>query len=97
MKARDYLGNEYPTIAAMCAHYGMNPTTYINRVTRGMTVEEALTTPAVKRNQPKPSRDHLGNEYPSMKAMCEAWGQDYNKYLRRRKAGWSVEKALTTY
>ena len=41
--------------------------------------------------------DHKGIVYPSQKAMCEAYGIISDTYsLRRKKMGWSLEKALTT-
>lgn len=42
-----------------------------------------------------PSTDHLGQHFPSQKAMCEAWGIKYGTYATRLRSGWSVEEALT--
>ena len=39
--------------------------------------------------------DHLGNEYSSMKAMCNAFKIDKRTYIRRINNGWSKKEALT--
>jgi len=45
----------------------------------------------------KPSVDHLGNYFDSIKSMCKHWNVPYEAYTRRVKIrGWSVEKALTS-
>lgn len=45
----------------------------------------------------KPSTDHTGRDYPSFKAMCEAWGVDPGVVSSRlHKMGWSLKNALTT-
>lgn len=42
----DHLGNVYPTQKAMCDAYGINSSTFNQRIKKsGMTVEEALTKP----------------------------------------------------
>ena len=38
----DHLGNYYPNDREMCAAYGIKQTTYIKRLSRGSTKEEAL-------------------------------------------------------
>ena len=40
--------------------------------------------------------DHLGNRYKSKAAMAEAYGISKFVFDKREKAGWSLEKALTT-
>ena len=42
------------------------------------------------------SRDHTGREFASITKMCYFWGISEQLYSSRLKAGWSVEKALTT-
>lgn len=39
----DHLGNTYATIKEMCSFYGVNNSTYLCRIRKGYTVEEALT------------------------------------------------------
>ncbi len=40
--------------------------------------------------------DHLGNRYKSKAAMAEAYGLSRFVFDKREKAGWDLEKALTT-
>ena len=40
--------------------------------------------------------DHLGNTFPSLAAMCKAYGLSTPAYISRRKRGWSLENILTT-
>jgi hypothetical protein len=44
----------------------------------------------------KQCTDHLGNEYPSITAMCKAYNIPTQTYGMRIKQGWSVKDALTT-
>ena len=39
--------------------------------------------------------DHNGVEYPSQRNMCRVYGISESKFKNRRKAGWSLEEALT--
>lgn len=40
-------------------------------------------------------RDHLGNEFKSIKEMCEVYGVDYRIAIGRRHRGWTIEDILT--
>ena len=40
-------------------------------------------------------KDHQGNVFPSLKAMCWYWGQKYTTVADRLEHGCSVEEALT--
>ncbi len=44
----------------------------------------------------KPSVDHLGNEFPSFKAMCAYWEVCRDTVYSRLRDGWSLEEALTS-
>ena len=41
-------------------------------------------------------KDHTGREFASIADMCIFWAISRQLYSARLKAGWSVEKALTT-
>jgi len=41
---KDHLGKSFDTYTAMCEHWGTNHTRVKSRLTRGMSLEEALTT-----------------------------------------------------
>lgn len=42
-----------------------------------------------------PSRDHLGNEFPSLTAMAAAYGLNVHLLSRRLSLGWPLPRALT--
>lgn len=39
--------------------------------------------------------DHKGNEFPTIKAMCDFWGVSYHTYRYRRSRRVTLELALT--
>lgn len=39
---KDHKGKEYPSQAAMCKAYGISPSTFRSRISKGVSVEEAL-------------------------------------------------------
>ena len=41
-------------------------------------------------------KDHTGREFASISDLCIFWAISRQLYSARLKAGWSVEKALTT-
>lgn len=41
-------------------------------------------------------KDHLGNVFPSLKAMTKHYGVSVYTYQSRLRKGWSKERALTT-
>ena len=102
-KRREYVWdpqwNRYESIRAMCQNYGVNPNQYIARRKKGWTVEEALTGKRkikVSRGVGGiPSTDHLGNRYPTIKAMCDHYGIAVMLYRQRISGGWTLEDALT--
>lgn len=99
---RDHLGNEFASVRDMCRHYGISESTFGNRRNRGWTVEQALTVKTegnTRKVKPKGRtwKDHLGNEYESIPAMCAAYGITDKIYQsRRRVCKWPLEKILTT-
>lgn len=40
-------------------------------------------------------KDHLGNEYPTIKIMCTAYNISVNKFKGRLRLNWTLEDALT--
>lgn len=42
------------------------------------------------------SKDHLGQTFPSMAAMCRHWKMKFCTVWFRLEAGWSMKDALTT-
>lgn len=94
----DHKGNHYESHGEMLAAYNMTPQTFSRRTKHGMTAQEALETPVPELGclEPKPCKDHRGNEYPSKTAMAKAYGltlQTLNSRLRAKK---TLEEALET-
>lgn len=83
----DHDGNEFNSILAMCEYHGVKAATYISRLKRGYTLEQALTKTIYK--------DHRGKEFNSLLEMCEYHGLSLSTYEYRMRSGWTTEEALT--
>lgn len=94
---KDHTGKEFKSVSAMCKHWGIKQNTYNARIKQGWSVEKTLTT-ATKSIKivKKQSIDHLGNKYPSMTAMCNAYNITHYTFASRLNLGWTLEQALTT-
>ncbi len=90
----DHAGNSFPSLAAMCAHWGVGAGTFWSRRKAGWSLEECLVGRQCT-NASQPCTDHEGRGFPSLKAMCRHWGVDFSTYMSRRKAGWTLGQALT--
>lgn len=88
----DHLGNTFSSILEMCEYHGVSYYLYTQRVHRGMTLEEALSSHKVKGW----CVDHLGNEFTNVKEMCAFYGVSYPTYRLRIRDGFTLEEALTT-
>lgn len=71
---------------------GVAPHTIYRRVRGGKSPAEIEFAGNLKRI---PSRDHLGQDFPTLRKMAEYWQIEYQTLLARLKKGWDVEKALT--
>lgn len=93
----DHLGNKYATLKDMCKYYNIPYDTFRARIKKGMSTEDALTTPVRKISVKKEvCKDHLGNEFNSVGSMCKHYGLFLDTYLRRKKKGWSLKDILET-
>ncbi len=98
---KDHKGNEFNSIREMAEYYGQHGSTVHGRMARGWTIEEALTVDTTTTHackiKPKKDyiRDHKGQLFISVAAMCEYWGVDRAVYYGRKKLGWSLEDILT--
>jgi len=92
----DHLGNEFRSKASMCNHYNIDRITYLRRLQRGWTQEEALMVPADDKHNGLVATDYLGNEFDSISEMCRSYGIDVLLYFQRvSHLGWTPEEALT--
>lgn len=97
LKYDDGLGNTFKNIGDMCKFHQVSTTTYRLKTRAGLSPREIFSNVSRKGLRTKftvPCKDHLGNEYPTTRAMCEAWNIDYDLYLARLRNGFSVQKAL---
>lgn len=94
----DHTGRKFPTFRAMCATWGQPEKRVARRLVKGWSLEKALTAPPAASGRPPEScTDHTGHEFPSLGAMCAAWGIAQGLFSHRiRGMGWSLERALTT-
>lgn len=94
--SRDHLGNDYPSLTAMAKAYNMQEGCLRQRLERGMTIEEALTTPIKKWHHSRCVEcvDHLGHKFESYRKMCDFWKTKYELFMHRFNNGWSIKDAL---
>ena len=100
----DHLGNKYRSLSLMARTYGIKPITLRNRLERGWSVREALTTsvdtPAHRKTWSVEGikvQDHKGVWYNSYYELAKAYGLTISTlYGRLVRLGWSIEKALLT-
>lgn len=95
-KITDHKGTEYSSIDDMCRNYGVSSETYRRRLMYGEGKEEALTSciKSTSRVDIQRRTDHLGNVYPSIKDMCNAYNVSVYVYNKRIKRGMTKEQAL---
>lgn len=92
-KVRDHHGVEFKSFNQMCIHYGTTERTVKERLSKGWTLEDALT----KSNQTNhPCVDHLGNRYASVKAMLNTYGINASVFQSRKQKGWDLKRILET-
>ncbi len=105
VKYYDHLGNGYKSKKEMCEHYQINVDVFTRRLTRGLSLKDALTISKSelyskachKRGQNCHQwTDHQGNTYKSMTDMASAFGIPFDRLRYRIKKGWTLEKALNT-
>lgn len=85
----------YPTIKSAVDKLGNGITACAvrNRLNKGIDPFTAVTMPMYRNTI---SKDHLGNIYPSIHAMCKHWGVRDSTFIHRIQKGMSIKKALTT-
>lgn len=89
---QDHTGRWFKTRREMYRFWETTESICHSRITRGWTLEEALTgeregVPAIV--------DHEGRRYPSVRALCRTWGITEFMYRDRLARGLSLEEVLT--
>lgn len=90
----DHLGNKFKNEIDMCKHWNISYNTFRSRLYNGYDLKRALETPANYKRNSKRAIDHLGNEFNTIKEMCEYWGITYGNLNTRLRQGWSLKDAL---
>lgn len=90
----DHLGNMFISKKDMAKYYDISVASLNERLSKGMSLEKALTKPKLKDTHT--IHDHLGNKFTSISAMAEFYNIPVKVYEHRIKRGWSIEKALLT-
>ena len=92
----DHKGQQFESQKSMCAHYGIAVHVFRYRIKNGWDLETALTLPVHNNIDDKKIIDHLGNEFSSTAELCKHYNISKKLYQSRKKAGWNIEKILTT-
>ena len=102
----DHWGKAYKTKSEMAEDHGINLHALSKRLSKGWTLEEALSIPLGGKRHPEIKRKCK----PHNKHVTDPWGKEFNNYGEmadfhnipkdvlndRRKRAWSLERALTT-
>lgn len=103
-KVKDHLDNEFNSVKEMIEYYNLDYGIYYNRRKLGWSLEKILTTKRLttgrasekyEKNFYKKYYDHLGNEYNTLKKMCDCYGIDQTSYIWRINHDWPLKYALT--
>ena len=89
---------EFSNLREACRHFNISYDAVSNRIEKGMSVGEALTTP-VRKKQKECRFVHNGKQFvfPSLKKACDEFGSNYQTVKARvNKMGWNIGKAITT-
>lgn len=89
----DHKGRAFESFEQLARNYAMCPDTLKHRLKSGLSLEQALTTPA-RRGQHVQCKDHLGNVYYTFTDMCNVWGVGYSTFISRLNRGLSIEECL---
>lgn len=89
------MGKKYESRRQFCIQNGINYNTYTRMIREGISDEEtARTLFKTPDRRTEGAVDHLGNTYPSQKAMCQAYGVQYQTFRIRIQKGVPLEIAL---
>lgn len=82
----------YKAAVALSLQTGIPEGTIRLRISRGYADKWVLHP---GRLSYRPTVDHTGREFPTVKAMCKAWGIAYGTVVKRLERGVSLKTALT--
>ena len=94
-KPVDHLGNEFETVKDMCDYWDIPMSTYVNYNKNGLTFAEMVNKVNQRKNASQKPVDHLGNEFETVKDMCDYWDIPVKIYQKRINIGKTIQCALT--
>lgn len=89
----DHKGRTFESFEQLARNYAMCPDTLKHRLKNGLSLEQALTTPA-RRGQHVACKDFLGTTFYTFTDMCKNWGVNYTTFISRLNRGLSIEECL---
>ncbi len=93
----DHTGTQWRSLAEMIRYYGISMSLWKYRhLQRRWDLRDTLETPVGDPDLAgaHACTDHLGNRFPSIKAMCDHWHVPRNVFFSRRKAGKTLAQCL---
>ncbi len=99
LRVADHEGGRFASVEAMCRAWGVPAQVYRRRLAGGWSQADALAArPDEERCLAQSAAavtDPEGRPWPSVAAMCRAWGVPRTRYYSRLAAGWDQADALT--
>lgn len=93
---KDHLGRKYKSEVSRAHAFNIDVKIVNQRLDAGYSLEYALTQP-MSLKKGKTVKDHLDNEYPSVRALCKHYNIPTSVYYTRlNKRHWTLERTLTT-
>jgi hypothetical protein len=90
----DHTGKTFKSQAEMAVYYGIAPGLYAKRISRGMSMEEALTTPLrIKREKFYIN----GKKFNSKKELCDYYNISTDKFNKYVSLGLTAEEIISKY
>ena len=101
----DHNGNKYNSMLEMANAYNIKASIISQRLMNGWSIKDALTIKPKTGNtceltlnitdaENKTIHDHKGNEFSSIKEMCDYWNISYHSYFTRQKYTQNLEEIL---
>jgi len=88
---KDHEGHEFESITDKCKVYNISRTTYRNRIKKGMSEKEALTTPVKRKQQ---SINYNGVHYNKLSTFLKAYNLSMSDYYNAKNLGWSLDELV---
>ena len=90
---KDHLGNEYPSFSAMCRSYGKDSNSVRNAVSKGKSLENALTEDGKTRAL---VLEVFNKKFSSYREVAKFFNINYSTLCYRAKAGENLEQIITS-